>query len=76
MCRWVLSGEKHDPTERQCPNEGTPYCVEHDAELKWYTWRELEHHEKSGRLRQNEEKWRKVKRLIEFPQKKSINTGS
>jgi hypothetical protein len=48
----------------------------HDAELHWYTWKELEAHEKSERLRQKEEKWRKARRLIEFPQTKSINTGS
>jgi hypothetical protein len=70
MCKWVMLPDKDNPTERLCPEEGTPYCEERDAELHWHTWRELERHEKSERLRQKEETWHKAKRLIEFPQTK------
>jgi hypothetical protein len=73
MCKWVLLPDKEDPTERRCSDEGASFCVEHDAELHWHTWRELERHEKSERLRQREEKWRKEKRLIEFQRKKAVN---
>jgi hypothetical protein len=45
MCNWVHLPSKYDPIERRCSAEGTPYCMEHDAELRWYTWKELEAHE-------------------------------
>jgi hypothetical protein len=76
MCKWVLLPDKKNPTERRCLEEGAPYCVDHDTELHWHTWRELEAHEKSERLRQKEAKWRKAKCLVEFPPKKLINTVS
>jgi len=76
MCNWVLLPDKQNSTERRCPEEGEPYYEDHDAELHWHTWREREAHEKSERQRQMEQKWRKAKRLIAFPGKKNINTGS
>jgi hypothetical protein len=76
MCKWVMLPDKDDPTERLCPEEGEPYCVEHDAELHWHTWRELERHETSERLHRQEQKWRKAKRLVEFPQKMSITPSN
>jgi hypothetical protein len=76
MCKWVHLPSEDDPIERRCSAEGTPYCEEHDAELHWYTWRELEANEKSERLRQKEDKWRKAKRLIEFPQSKTVNPAT
>jgi hypothetical protein len=76
MCKWVLLPDANNPTERNCSEGGTPYCADHDAELHWHTWRQLEAHEKSERLRQKEEQWRMAKRLIELPQKKINNTVS
>jgi len=52
MCNWVFLPDKENPIERRCPEQREPYCVEHDAELHWHTWRELEAHEKSEQLRQ------------------------
>jgi hypothetical protein len=76
MCKWVMLPDKENRTERHCPEEGTPFCIEHDAELHWHTWRELERHENSERLRQKVEKGREAKRLIEFPQKKPVKPAT
>jgi hypothetical protein len=70
VCRWVHLPDEENPSERVCPEEGAPYCVAHDTELHWHTWRELEGREKSERMLQGEENWRKAERLIEFPKRK------
>jgi hypothetical protein len=33
MCKWVMLPDRENPGELCCPEEGTPFCVEHDAEL-------------------------------------------
>jgi hypothetical protein len=35
VCNWVLLPDRQNSTERRCPEEGEPYCEEHQLELDY-----------------------------------------
>lgn len=72
MCNWVHLPDRQNSTERRCPEEGEPYCEEHQAEMNYIRsldndWKESEATRKGTRAFQADRLRRDAGGLLSEP---------